>query len=242
MPVVAPPGGGKAAKPKKPVVTHHTAEKAKKPSLSKADKAKGKLKPAVHPAPPGGGGKVPKPKAPSKLSDLDKFLWAEGEQESGNNYLATNPTSGALGRWQVMPDNLPKWLPESGYPVMSPNAFLHNDKAQIAVANKILGGYFKEYGAAGAASMWYSGQPNPNESFGQPSVRDYVNDVLKLMGSSEVEPIAASGSSVVLPWDLPKVQKNDSWSGQVRESATVLSSAGRVSLNYATAIQRTYRK
>lgn len=248
MPKLPAPDSTKPAKPAvKPATrhvtdTHHSIQKALKPSLSAKERALGAENPQVVPVPPGGGKPAPKPKPKPQISDLQRFLWAEGEQESGNNWLAENPTSGALGRWQVMPENLPKWLPESGYPVLSPNQFLHNDKAQTAVANTILGGYFKEYGAAGAAAMWYSGDPDPNATDGDPPVYEYVADVLKLMNSSEVAPVAVSGTSVVMPWNLPKVQKSDSWASQVSNSATVLASAGKVSLNYATAIRHTYAK
>jgi hypothetical protein len=244
MPVTAPPVGGKPKKlkPGETTKTHHTTEKAKKPSLSEPAKAFGRAAPMVIPAPPSGGGTGKPKKKGHPLTEEQRFLWAEGEQESGNNYSAENPTSGALGRWQVMPGNLPVWLPESGQRVMSPSQFLANHAAQNAVANTILGGYFRKYGAAGAAAMWYSGQPDPGKTYGDPPVYVYVDDVLKLMGSKEAEPISISGTSVLLPWQLPKVEKTDSWSTQVRGSAAQLTAVSKSAKGYATAIQRTYIK
>jgi hypothetical protein len=113
-----------------------------------------------------------------------KFLWAERQQESGGNYSSVNSGSGALGAYQIMPSNLPGWLTESGLPQESSTAFLADHNAQDTVAAKILGGYYDKYGDAGAASMWYSGQPDPTKTYGNPPVYQYVADVLKLENSA----------------------------------------------------------
>ena len=228
----------------KPHVTsvHHPKEKAVKPAIKAEHKGFGRLIPSVHPAPPSGGGTGRPKKKGHPLTEKQRFLWAEGEQESSNNYLAVNPDSGALGRWQVMPGNVDPWLKEAGWKPLTGNQFLHSKAAQNAVANKILGGYYDQYGAAGAAAMWYSGQPDPGKTYGDPPVYVYVADVLKLMGSKEAEPVSQSGSAVLLPWSLPKVQKTDSWSSQVRNSGNLLASAGKSTASLAGAIRGTYRK
>jgi hypothetical protein len=40
---------------------------------------------------------------------IDRFLYALGKVESGGNYTALNPTSGAYGKYQIMPANWPGW-------------------------------------------------------------------------------------------------------------------------------------
>ncbi len=40
---------------------------------------------------------------------IDRFLYALGQVESGGNYTALNPTSGAYGKYQIMPANWPGW-------------------------------------------------------------------------------------------------------------------------------------
>ena len=40
---------------------------------------------------------------------IDRFLYALGQVESGGNYYARNPTSGAYGKYQIMPSNWPSW-------------------------------------------------------------------------------------------------------------------------------------
>lgn len=188
---------------------------------------------------PGPGGP---PRKANKKNELQAFLWAEGEQESGNNYLAINPTSGALGRWQVMPGNLSAWLPESGQPVLTSNQFLHSHKAQNAVALTILGGYFKKYGPAGAAAEWYSGQPDPTKTYGDPPVYVYVQDVLQLMGSPDVGTITTTGTSQLLPWSAPKPDKGDSWATQVDLAAEHIQAIGKTMHTSALLIRASYTR
>lgn len=128
-------------------------------------------------------------KAPARRPPVDNepwntlanFLNAERYQESGGNYQAVNPTSGALGAFQVMPGNLPGWLAQSGLPPMTPYAFLHDPSAQNQLATTILGGYYNTYGPYGAAAMWYSGQPDSTATYGDPPVWQYCDDVVALM-------------------------------------------------------------
>lgn len=125
---------------------------------------------------------------PNVTADEARFIWAEGQQESGGKYDDVNQNSGALGEWQVMPANLPSWLPASGQPVMTPSQFLANHQAQNAVAVHVLGGYYKQYGPEGAAAMWYSGQPDPSASFGNPPVSSYVSQVMAKMQGAPANP------------------------------------------------------
>lgn len=40
---------------------------------------------------------------------IDRFLYALGEVESGGNYYARNPVTGAYGKYQILPSNWPGW-------------------------------------------------------------------------------------------------------------------------------------
>ncbi len=40
---------------------------------------------------------------------LSRFMYAMGKVESGGNYYARNATSGAYGKYQIMPSNWPSW-------------------------------------------------------------------------------------------------------------------------------------
>ena len=162
------------------------------PPPGESPRPKPKPRPRRKPVPggtPGGpGGPIPGGQASSR--QWNAFLTAEAIQESGRNQYAVSP-AGALGEWQVMPANLPGWAAQCGMPPVSPNYFLSNFHYQLVLVTCILGRYFNRYGPEGAAAMWYSGQPNPNATFGNPPVYQYVNDVLAIMG--KLGPGAAVG-------------------------------------------------
>ena len=62
-------------------------------------------------------------KAPSGLAH---FKYAVGRIESGGNYYAKNPKSGAYGKYQIMPSNWPSWARQ----------YLGNAKAKQTPANQ----------------------------------------------------------------------------------------------------------
>lgn len=119
------------------------------------------------------------------MTTLNQLLAGIRQVESGGNYNVVN-SIGAVGAYQVMKANIPSWTKKAlGYSV-SWQTFRNSKSIQDKVARVILGGYYKKYGAAGAASMWFSGQPNPNStrSDGGNTVRQYVNKVLSASGGS----------------------------------------------------------
>lgn len=130
-------------------------------------------------------------------SSLDAFLWAIGQQESGGNYKSVNSSSGALGKYQVMPANIPSWTKKALGHSVSTTEYLNSPQEQEAVAHTILGGYYAKYGPAGAAAAWYSGQPDPNKTYGNPPVYKYVASVLALMARAPAN--AGAGSSPPAP-------------------------------------------
>ncbi len=133
-----------------------------------------------------------------------------------------------------MPSNVPGWTKESiGYPVSS-SVFLYNDWIQNAVAMKILGGYYDRYGPAGAAAVWYCGQPIPNATFGDPPVYQYVNSVLRLMGEA---PSAGLGATQIssYPESLGDVPN---WSIYIQQSSDQFEAAGRTMGQAAAGIKK----
>lgn len=133
-------------------------------------------------------------------SSLGAFLWAIGQQESGGSYSTVNSSSGALGKYQVMPANVAAWTKKALGHSISTSEFLASPSAQESVARTILGGYYQKYGAAGAAAAWYSGQPDPNATYGNPPVYKYVASVLALMAKApasadSASPTGGNGSS-----------------------------------------------
>lgn len=120
---------------------------------------------------------------------LDRLLRALGAQESGNRYGARNSSSGAMGRWQVMPANIQGTRRGWDYEVLgrdiSTSQFMNSPKLQDAIVRAKFGNYYRQHGARGALSAWYSGDPNKWNSRtpqgGYPSIYNYIQQVLNRM-------------------------------------------------------------
>lgn len=119
------------------------------------------------------------------------LLQAIAGKESGGNYGAVNKDSGALGKYQIMPANLAGtgrgWDYDALGRDVTTQEFLSNPRIQERIARHRLRNYYKQHGVEGAASAWYSGDPNkwktsrgPQGSY--PSIYSYVMDVLNRMG------------------------------------------------------------
>lgn len=137
------------------------------------------------------------------MTSLDQLMYGIRQVESGGNYSVVN-SIGAVGAYQVMKANIPEWTRQAlGYS-MTWQQFRDSRAAQDAVARYKLGGFLKKYGAQGAASMWFSGQPNPNStaSDGGNTVRQYVNKVMAASGGGSVTSGGGSyglGTAAVTP-------------------------------------------
>lgn len=88
---------------------------------------------------------------------------AIGTFESGNNYEALGvevPGRGrALGKYQVMPENLAPWLKQAGLPPMTAREFLSSPSAQDKVFDTVFGAAMEKHGSFNeAASVWFSGK------------------------------------------------------------------------------------
>jgi hypothetical protein len=121
--------------------------------------------------------------------DFRAFIQAISGQESGGNYQAVNPDSGAAGKYQIMPANFVNeggWDRDALGRDISLQFYLNHPKTQERIARNKLREYYNNYGARGAASAWYSGDPNKwrnsSPQGGYPSIAEYVNDIIRRMG------------------------------------------------------------
>lgn len=141
---------------------------------------------------------------------FEAFLWSLTQQESGGNYSAVGvwvDGDRAYGRYQVMGANVGPWTAKYYGRRLTPQQFLGNRAAQDAVVRGVLGGYYRKYGARGAAAMWYSGQPNPNKTYGNPPVYQYVNSVISRAGGYSGQ---KTGGGSTYSTGAPAVPKLDS--------------------------------
>lgn len=111
---------------------------------------------------------------------FEALMYGISIQETGGRkdaYSIVN-SIGAVGKYQVMKANIPSWSKRVlGYSITW-QKFRDSPDLQEKIVRGILKGYYNQYGAGGAAAMWYSGQPNTSKTYGNPPVYQYVNSVL----------------------------------------------------------------
>jgi cell wall-associated NlpC family hydrolase len=126
---------------------------------------------------------------------FEQFFAAEAQQESGS-YTAVNPQSGALGKYQIMPANIPSWSQKYMGVTWTAQQYLGDPAKQEALSRAVLSDYWDQYGARGAASAWYSGNPANNMNYnsvnGGPSIGAYVDSVI---GIAMGKPATGGGST-----------------------------------------------
>jgi len=121
-------------------------------------------------------------------------------QESGGNYRAVNPDSGALGIGQVMPANVGPWTKKYLGRALTPQQFLNSKSAQDAVINGRMrdmiadqerAGFKGEVAIRRAAAVWYSGQaglwndntPQYTKGRRYPSIAEYTRNIWRMYRS-----------------------------------------------------------
>ncbi len=137
---------------------------------------------------------------------LNQLLYGIRQIEGGRYGIVNS--IGAVGAYQVMKANIPSWTREALGHSMTWQQFRASKSAQDAVARYKLGKYMAKYGAEGAASMWFSGQPNPNSrsSDGYNTVRQYVNKVMAASGQGSIGG-GGTGSTYSVGTVTPKLDK-----------------------------------
>lgn len=130
--------------------------------------------------------------------NFGKFMSAISAQESGSNYGARNPMSGAMGKYQIMPANIAGSGRGWDYEVLgrdiSGAQFMASPELQEKIASAKLKQYYDSYGPAGAAIAWYAGPgaaakyvrsgraSTRGEAGGHPSISGYMASILRKMG------------------------------------------------------------
>lgn len=123
-----------------------------------------------------------------------RFVSAISGRESGGNYNARNRDSGALGKYQIMPANIPQWSREALGHSISASQFYNSPNLQEKIAQFKLRQYYNKYGPEGAAVAWYAGPGTANKYLRQggrgynarqgkySSISAYALGILKQMG------------------------------------------------------------
>ncbi len=118
-----------------------------------------------------------------------------GNESAGYNnpYGAVNQGSGALGKYQVMPANVPAWSKAALGHSVTPAEFLASPEIQEKVFEKIFGDMTKKYGnLQDALSEWHSGvdlrtATAQGRSDGNMSTSDYVKKGMSAYSKIKVD-------------------------------------------------------
>ena len=143
----------------------------------------------------------------TSIGKIDYQSWKQKlfGNESGGDYNAVNPKSGAIGKYQIMPENWPAWAVDAG---LSADAPMSPENQEI-VADAKLRPLFEKYGPEGAFVAWYAGEQNAQrwingaetaigdngkeyswdapQAGGAPSVRQYVKNGMDGLAPKEMD-------------------------------------------------------
>lgn len=112
---------------------------------------------------------------------LERFLYALGQVESGGSYTARNATTGAYGKYQILPSNWAAWaklyLGSSTAPQTPTNQ-------EIVAHRKVTALYSWLDAWAVVAHWWLTGSSDRNPANWSSYSRTYVQRVMDLMASA----------------------------------------------------------
>lgn len=138
---------------------------------------KGGGKPAA-----GGAGPSTDDDNDTKNVDIDDFMAALAKAESGGRYNATNKSSGAYGKYQIMPANWPGWAQKYLGDASAPQTPANQEK----VAKGKMMTLYKAYGDWRAVAHWWltggSKEAQLNPKGWSSSSRKYVDSIMASMG------------------------------------------------------------
>ena len=112
--------------------------------------------------------------------NIDRFMAALGAVESNGRYDAVNSTSGAIGKYQIMPTNWQAW---SDKYLGDANAAPTPANQEIVARAKLtaLFGWLGDW--ASVAHWWLTGDGDTNPAHWSDYSYRYVNEILRLMGA-----------------------------------------------------------
>ncbi len=121
--------------------------------------------------------------------NLDRFMAALGAVESNGRYEAVNSTSGAIGKYQIMPAN---WGPWSRRYLGDPGARPTPANQETVARHKLIALYGWLGDWPSVAHWWLTGDGETDPGKWSDFSRRYVNQVMALMGSAPLaEPSSA---------------------------------------------------
>jgi hypothetical protein len=137
---------------------------------------------------------------------IDQLSKNIAQIESGghkNPYEALGPQVGdrgqAIGKYQVMPENIPGWTLAATGKSLTPDEFKASPEAQEAVFRDQMRRSLQLYGPKDAASIWFTGKPyklaGGSATDGNTTNADYTERAIKGIDTSGATSAVASGTT-----------------------------------------------
>ena len=125
---------------------------------------------------------------------LSRFLYALGQVESGGDYTARNPDSGAYGKYQIMPANWPVWAKlYIGYSTAPQTP----TNQEIVARGKVTDLYWWLDSWPTVAHWWLTGSSERNSALWSSYSKTYVNKVMTIYRATTD---VAAGASTTTSW------------------------------------------
>ena len=194
------------------------------PDLSDVDLSQGHTDLSFSPDATGamGAGGVARGEVPEGFDYFNGLVSSLLQQESGGNYKAIGPTTRygrALGRYQILPENVRRWGREVTGRDVTTNEFLDNPQLQDQIAQgKLRQIYDTHLNRTGdpylafrmAAAEWYSGNGDNHDDYSEgnwtgPSRGSYVDQIASRAGitpASDIRHTYATGGPMPDPIKL----------------------------------------
>jgi hypothetical protein len=123
---------------------------------------------------------------------LEPFLYALGEVESGGSYTARNATTGAYGKYQILPSNWPTWARLYVGSSTAPQTPTNQEKV---AHGKVTALYNWLDSWPVVAHWWLTGSSERNPAYWSSYSRTYVQKIISLMKASSGVTTASGGTT-----------------------------------------------
>jgi hypothetical protein len=147
---------------------------------------------------------------------LERFMYALGQVESGGRYTARNSSSGAYGRYQIIPSSWRAWAREVLGSASAPMTPANQDRV---AAYKLHQAYDRIRSWPAVAYWWLTGRINTNRATWSSFARSYVDKIMKIYyATSDAIALASIGGT---PTYYQESYRYISWGGTwIRSAAT----------------------
>jgi transglycosylase-like protein with SLT domain len=129
---------------------------------------------------------------------INRFLYALGQVESGGNYYARNSSSGAYGKYQIMPSNWPTWARIYIGSSTAPQTPTNQEKV---ARGKVTALYNWLDTWPNVAHWWLTGSGERNQAYWSSYSKYYVAKVMKLYNA--VSDTTAAADVMAAPPPMP---------------------------------------